>query len=61
MQIALFCVSEDIIEIQDVTFLDKAGEWGETEYTVQGSIMDGVSDSRRTDFAISLLLTGLFH
>ncbi|KAI0208691.1 hypothetical protein LSAT2_006614 [Lamellibrachia satsuma] len=32
---------EDIIEIQDVTFLGKQGEWGESEYTVQGSIMDG--------------------
>ena len=44
-----------------MTFLGKAGEWGESEYTVQGSIMDGVSYSRRTDFAISLLHTGLFH
>ena len=35
-------MTDDAIEIQDVTFLLKDQEWGDFDYSVQGSIMDGV-------------------
>jgi len=39
----IFMLSDDLIEIQEVTLLNKSQEWTDDVYSLSGGVMDGVS------------------
>jgi len=39
----IYCIVEDLIEIQDVALLNSSEEWTDDVYSLSASVMDGVS------------------